>query len=312
MEDTNPAGTPAPVESVPVAEIPVETLEVTEAEAGEEGQEPAESVEAEVKAEIKRIKKLQLKIDGEEFEEDLPFEIDEDQAEWMKKHLQMSKVSQKRMQEKSTLEGQVKQLMTALHGDTKNTLAQLGIDPLQLAGAIVEEQMKLQQMTPEQREKMELQAKLKAMEEERTKEKEAFERKELERLQQLEYEAIDTKMTAAIEKSGLPKNPAVVKKMADYMLLGLQAGVNLEPADVVDLVRDEIHSDLQSLIRALGEDKVEDFIGKDVLSKIRKKNVGKTKITAGTAKAAIKDVGTKPAEEKAAEKKSMKDYFKQF
>src|ERR1044072_3233583 len=98
MEDNTPTGTPAP-EAPAVEQAPDQTLEATEATEADGQTETQE----ETKAEIKRLKKLQLKVDGEEYEEELPFEIDEDKADWMKKHLQMSKAAQKRMQEAKTL-----------------------------------------------------------------------------------------------------------------------------------------------------------------------------------------------------------------
>jgi hypothetical protein len=259
----------------------------------------------------KQLRQLQLKIDGQEERFDLPFGIDEEHAEWMTKQMQLSKVSQKRMQESKALESQVQTFVKALKGDTKNVLAQMGIDPREFAAHIIEEEMKLQALSPEQRERQQLEQKLKALEEERRKEKEEFSKKELERQTQQEYEKIDTKMTTAIEKSGLPKSAVVVKKMADYMLLGLQAGVTLEPEDVIDLVKEEMHTDFKALIASLGEDQAEAFIGKDVLNKIRKKNISKAKTTPATAKGSLKDVGSKPVE-KEPEKISMKKFFGGF
>ena len=80
-------------------------------------------------------------------------------------------------------------------------------------------------------------------------------------------------------------------------------------ADVLPLVRDEIHNELQELINALGDDKVESFIGKDVLNKIRKKNLTKAKVTPATAKAGLKDVAKTPVS-KEPEKVTFKDFFK--
>lgn len=315
MEDINSTpGAAAPIESQgQVTEVESSTDDST----GEESQQtdllaqakngtPTEKKEAK-----KQLKKLQLKIDGQSEDYDLPFSIDEEHADWMTKQLQLSKVSQKRMQESKALESQVQTFVKALKGDTKNVLSQMGIDPREFAAHIIEEEMKLQALTPEQRERQKLEQKLKSLEDERRKEKEDFNQKELSRLQQQEYEKIDTKMTTAIEKSGLPKSAVVVKKMADYMLLGLQAGVTLEPEDVIDLVKEEMHSDFKALIASLGEDQAEAFIGKDVLNKIRKKNIGKAKTTPATAKGALKDVGSKPVE-KEAQKVSMKKFFGSF
>lgn len=303
MEDNSQAPNSAPALEVSSSEAP---------QADQQGQESQQTEQpAQQAAEKKRLNKLMLKIDGEEYEEDLPFEVDEEHAEYLKKNLQLSKKAQKSMQSEASLRSQVDQFVKSLKGDTKNTLKQMGIDPKEFAAMIIEEELQQQAMTPEQRERAELQAKLKSMEDERRKEKEDFDKREYERLTQQEYERIDTKMTAVIDQAGIPKSPYVVKKIAQYMQDGLQYGVNLEPEDVISLVKEEIQSDIKELINALGEDKVESFIGKDVLDKVRKKNLAKAKATPATVKAAIRDVGSaKKADAKPAEKMNMKDFFK--
>jgi hypothetical protein len=306
MEDNNQAPS-----SAPASDVSQEAPQVDQSqESGQESQQQTQEAKQAV-AEKKRLNKLMLKIDGEEYEEELPFEVDEDHAEYLKKNLQLSKKAQKSMQSEASLRSQVDQFVKSLKGDTKNTLKQMGIDPKEFAAMIIEEELQQQAMTPEQRERAELEAKLKALEDERRLEKEEFDKREYERLTQQEYERIDTKMTAVIDQAGIPKSPYVVKKIAQYMQDGLQYGVNLEPEDVIGLVKEEIQSDLKELLSALGEDKVESFIGKDILDKVRKKNLAKAKSTPATLKAAIKDVGSsKKVEAKPAEKVNMKDFFK--
>jgi hypothetical protein len=140
---------------------------------------------------------------------------------------------------------------------------------------------------------------------------EEFTRREFERVTQQEYERIDSQMTTAIEKSDLPKSAYVVKKLAEYMMIGAQNGIDLTAEDLVPLVREEIMNDLQTLISAMGEDKVENFIGKDILNKIRKKNIAKAKVNPATAlKSAVKDVGSSKKESEAPKTKAnMKDFF---
>lgn len=275
---------------------------------GSESQEQAP--QAAIAADRKRLKQLQLKIDGEELTEDLPFEVDEEHAEYLRKNLQLSKKAQKSMQEASTIKSQVQDFVKMLTSDTKAALAQLGIDPKEFAASVIEEELKLQAMSPEQRERLELQQKLKALEEEREREKEDFNQRELARLQQQEYERVETKMVAAIENSGIPRSTYAIKKMASYMMDGAKEGVVLEPEDVVELVKQEIQQDLRDMINALGEDKVESFIGKDILDKVRKKNISKIKQTPASAKSGIKEIGATKSQAKPSEKMSIKDFFK--
>ena len=258
----------------------------------------------------KMLKELKLNVYGKEYTEQLPFEIPEEHAEYFRNELQKSKASQKTFQEKSQLESQVKDFVAQLKGNTKATLMQMGIDPKQFAAAVLEEELKLQQMSPEQRKQQELEAKIKELEDRDKKQKDEFSKKEFERQTQLEYEKIDTQMTKALENSDLPKKPYTVKRIAHYMQLGLQNGLNLSVDELVPIVRQEIQSEIQELINALGEDKAENFIGKDILNKIRKKNINKAKQTPATAKAGIKDVGNAKAPAKSSEKQDFKTFFK--
>lgn len=261
----------------------------------------------------KMLKEITYKANGQSYTEKLGFEIPEDQVEWMQKQLSLNKGAQKSMQQYSQLETEIKAFAASMKTDTKGALQRLGIDPKQFAAMMLEEELKEQAMSPEERERNELRTKLKNLEDERNREKEEFTKKELERTTQVEYERISTKMEAAIKTSGLPQDPAIVKRMAHYMLIGNEYGVRLEPEDVVEVVRDEMFAELKSLVSKLGADKVEELLGKEALNAIRKRNVAKaTKTTPATAKAATKSVEApaKPKEEqKAQEKQSIKSLF---
>lgn len=314
MSDNTQSGAPA-ADALNVGSQVVDSQEEQSME--QEGQEPQVQPAPETQqqqAEAKRLNKLKLKVYGQEVEEELPFEIEEnpEAVEYLTKQLQLAKAAQKAMQENNSYKSQVEQFFKSFKSDTKAALKEMGIDPKQFAAEVIEEEIKRAQLTPEQRELEELKAEKKRLEEERKREKEEFEKKEYERLSQQEYERVETQMSMALEKSSLPKEPYVVKKIADYMLIGIQNGIDLSPEEVLPLVEQEIKSDLQALIKALGEDKVEDFVGKDVFNKIRKKNLAKAKQTPATAKAAIKDVGASPkiGSEDKSEKLSMKDFFK--
>ena len=257
----------------------------------------------------KKLKSLKIKVDGQEFEERLPFEIDDtkEAREYMAKQLQMSKVAQKRMGEKAQLEGEVRQFLDLLKKDPKKLLSDptYGVDLKKLAAQMIEEEIANAAKSPEQLEKERYQKELAELKEQRAKEKEEYEKREFERVQQLEYERYDSLMTQALEKSDLPKSPYVVKKMADYMLMGLQEGMDISPEDVLPLVRDEILEDIRQMAQSMPLETIEKLFGGDVLSKIRKKNVAKAKASPQTAKGKLPDVGATPAEKKKDEPKKM-------
>jgi hypothetical protein len=286
---------------------------------GSQTQETAEAqvqTQAEAKAEAKRLNKLRLKVDGRELEEELPFEIDEDPeiVEYLTKNLQMSKAAQKRMAEYAEYQKQVNALVDKLRKNPRAVLSDpsIGIDLKQLAAEIIEEEIANSQKSPEQLEKEKLERELQALRDEREREKSDFQRKEFERLQEVEFERYDSLMTKALETSDLPKSPYVVKKMAEYMLLGLNEGIELTPEDVIPLVRDEIQSDISDMFAAMPEDVVEKLIGKDTLGRIRKKNLSKAKGAPPVpVKSAVKDSGTKApkADQGPSKAKNFKDFF---
>lgn len=270
---------------------------------------------AEVKKEANRIKKLKFKVDGKEFEEDLPFEIpdDEKSMEYMRKQIQMSKMGSKRAQEKAELEKEVLRFVDELRKNPRKALSDpaFGVDLKQLAAEIIQDEIANESKSPEQREKEKLENELKALKEEREKEKEELRNKELERLKEQEFERYDMLMSQALEKSDLPKSPYVVKKMADYMLLGLQAGIEVTPQDVLPLVREEIQGDLKDMFSIMPDEVVEAIVGKDTINRLRKKNLAKAKTQPPQpVKGAVKDTGKKA--EKSDEPKSkqtFRDYF---
>lgn len=263
------------------------------------------------KAEARRIRELKLKVHGEEITEELPFEIEEnpEAVEYLTKQLQLSKAAQRAMQENSSFQKQVQQFFSELKTNTKAKLVELGIDPKEFAASVIEEEIKRAEMSPEQIRQQELEEELNKLKAEAKKKEEEFNQRELERLREIEFEKIDTQMTSAIDKSDLPKKPYVVRKMAEYMLIGARNGINLSADEVLPLVREELLGDLQEIINSLPEEKAEEFIDKEVLNRFRKKNLAKAKQTPASVKSSIKDVGTKKTEEKPAAPINYKNFF---
>lgn len=264
------------------------------------------------KTEKKLIKQLKLKVDGKEYTEDLPFEIPDDEKarEYMTRQLQMSKMGQSRAQELSKLDKEIRQFVDNLRKDPFKVLKDptLNVD---LKGAIaqyIDQEIENSKKSPEQLEKEKLQAELQSLKDQQEKEKKDWEEREFTRLQEEQVQRYDSQIFDAISKTTLPQKPYVVKKVAEYMLLGLQKGVDLSADDIMPLVQDEIRNDIRDMFGAAPDDVVEQLLGKDVLSKIRKKNIAKAKTT---IQAQAKDVG-KTADKKTAEpakKLTFRDFF---
>lgn len=265
----------------------------------------------EVKAKLKQLK---YKANGNEYTEDLPFEIDDNPqaVEYLTKQFSLARAAQAAMQENSSTKKQVEQVMKALKGDTAMVLQELGIDPKEFAAKIIEEEIKKSQMTPEQLELEELRASKKQLEEEREREKEERKKEARSKEEQLAYEKISNEIAEAIKTTYLPKEPATVRRVAHYLRVANEAGIEVSAKDVMPFVEQDLKAELQSILNQLGEDNIEDFVGKDHFARIRKKNIAKAKsapTTPATAKADIKEVRAQPKSDKPVEKKSFKDFF---
>lgn len=292
------------------------TTEATENQetSGEEGQEQASSTAAKpvkaVKALEKQLRKLKLKVDGEEFEE----EFDPNDDEYMTRQFQMAKVAQKRMNDFASLQKEVVAFVQDLKKNPRKALSDpaIGLDVKQLAAQIIEEEIAESKKSPEQIEKEKLQAELQEMKAEREREKQDAQAKEYERLVAQTEQQYDLQIDAALQKTELPKEDYIVKRIADYLYVGLKAGRDVSVEDVMPLVEEEMLSDLNHLINVLPDDKLDKFIGKAIQDRMRKKNVAKAKATkqaVGSNKTL--DVAKKSTDSKKKEgpKKTFKEYF---
>lgn len=265
----------------------------------------------------KMLKKLKYKYNGKEVEEDLPFEIPDDEAsaEYMKKHLQMSKLASSKASETAQMQKDLANFFEQLKKNPRKVLQDpnINVDMKKMINEMIQEEIDNSSKSPELLAKEKLEQELKSLKEEREQEKEEQRQRELSHLQEIEYQRYDTLMTEALEKHpDLPKSNYVVKKMADYMIEGLKRGIDLTPEDIVPIVKQELQDDLREMFSKMPEDIVEGIVGKETVNKLRKKNLAKAKANppASSAKSGI-DVGiTKKSEEKPAQKISMKDFFK--
>lgn len=276
-------------------------------EGGDEG-----VVEDLTPAEVKKYKQLKLKFNGREIDEDLPFEVDDVQREWMTKQRQKAMLADHKANEYSQLEREVGAFINELRANPKKALSNpaIGLDIKQFAAQILQEEIEQSQKSPEQIEKEGLEAELRAIREEREKEKQDMSAKELERLTEREYERYDNLMSSALENSDLPKSPYIVKKMTELMMLGIENNIDVNPADVIPLIRDEMHRDIQEMFQVMPAEVIEQIIGKANLDKLRKRRVAGVTKPPVPVKASISDVGSrKNDDKKAADPKTMKDFF---
>lgn len=302
-------------QNIPISEAAAPEVEEKD-EAAPVESAPAAKVAPTAQATLKKaLRELKLKVDGKEYSEQLPFDLPDDPAaiEYMQKQLQLSKMGQSRAQQAAELQKEVVSFFEKLRTDPKAALADpmVGVDVKKLAQQIIEEEIENSKKSPEQLEKEKLQAEIKELRAKQEADKKDWDQKETTRLQELAYDQYESEMVKALEGSDLPKSPYVVKKMAEYMLLGLQEGKDLRPEDVLPLVRGEIQDDIKQMFAAMPDEVVEKLIGKDKLDGIRKKKIAKAKTPPPQpVSKQLQDVATPKKAAIPGKKQSYKDFFK--
>jgi hypothetical protein len=279
---------------------------------------PKASKAAKVEAK-KTLKKLTLKVDGEEYDEELPFELPDDPktVEYMKRQLQMAKMGQSRAQHAAGLEKDIIEFFNELQSNPKKALSNPvfkdRLDLKKLAVEIMEEEIENSKKSPEQLEKEKLQAELQAIKEERENEKKSAEQREFERLREKYAEDYDIQITQALEGNKIPKSAAAVKKIADYMEIAVNAGKDISVNDLIPIIREELASDFLAHLNSLPDDQLDQYIPKAIQDRLRKKVVAKAKQAASNPALGGNKVASvgKAAEKKPdAPKMSYRDFFK--
>ena len=215
-------------------------------------------------------RKMKLKVDGrnEELSE-------EEVIKWA----QMGRAAQSRFQEAAAMRKQAEDFIQMLKTNPRAVLENknIGVDLRKFAEDYLGEQLRAQQMTPEQRRIKELEDSLKAKEAQEAEGKKTAEQRqhdaEIAQYQQ-EY---DISIPQAIEKAGLPKTPYTVKRITDYMISALNNGVDVSPDAVTEMVRQDYMSDLIALAGGMDGDRLLALFGDGVSNKIRKADLARLK-----------------------------------
>jgi len=251
----------------------------------------------------KTLKKLTLKVDGREFEETLPFEIPDDPKaiEYMRRELQMSRMGQGRAQHAANLEKEIKQFVDDMKADPFRAMQDpaFNIDVKEAIKKYIEQEIENSQKSPEQLELEKVKAELKNERERQAQEKKSREEQEQQQLADKYAEEYDTQITNALESNKIPKSPAAIKKILAYAELAVAAGADVSINDIIPFVQEELINDYREHARALPDEALEEFFGKDVVDRLRKTAVRKAK--QGQQNPALKAPAKAPSTGKVAE-----------
>lgn len=220
-------------------------------------------------------KKFKYKADGAEIEEEL------DDSE-ITNRLSLAKAAQKRMQEASTTKKQVENFVKALKEDPMSVLSDpkiMGNEKFQeIAEAFLSKRLQEQLLTPEERAQAEKDERLSKYEKAEKERAEAAEKAQAEQLEAKYRDQYEKTIIGALEASTLPKTPFTVKRMAELMQKNIQHGLDLEPAQLAQMVKEDYQAELQGVIGGASPEQLLAMFGEDIANKIRKHDLSRLQV----------------------------------
>lgn len=266
----------------------------------------------------KTLKQLSIKVDGQEFVENLPFEIPDtkEAREFMARELQMSRMGQKRAAHAATLEKEVGQLIKDIKENPFKVLQDpaIKVDVKEAIKKYIEQEIENSNKSPEQLALEAAKEELRVLKEKQELDTKSRDEQERQALADKYAEEYDVQITQALESNKIPKSQAAVKKILAYAELAVAANKDVSINDILPFVADELVNDYRAHLAALPDDKLEEFLTKDVVERLRKTAVRKAKQSQSNPalKAPTKAPMTGKVEEKPKEDKkvSYKQFFK--
>lgn len=221
------------------------------------------SLPGETKAEtVARM--YRVKVDG------VDTEVDEEE---LKRGYTHAKAAAKKFEEAAMSRKEAEQVLRIFKENPREAFKLLGTDARKFAEQVINDELNEALLTPQQRELRDYKRRVEEYEGESRKAKEEYERNQLETDIAAQAENIQTDIINTLETAGLPKTERTVGRIVYYMQAALAAGYNITPRDVVDQVKADYRSDIQSLMGGLPEDALEAFLGSDNYRKVAKSTV---------------------------------------
>jgi hypothetical protein len=254
MPENTPDGTATPEQTQPISETKTETVETTQ---------PVETAKPSEK------RKYKYKVDGEELEEEV---TDDD----IIKALQLSKAAPKRFKEAADTRDKMLRLYEEGKKNPLELLKTLGVNPREFAERYLYEIYKEEELPEPDRKRIEAERKA-ADAEGKLKE---YEEKQLAEQQALETEKYrqdyDMQIASALEKASLPRLPQTVKRVASYLIKGIEKGIDIPIDKVIELVREDYENEFKELYGKADEDTIKRVLGDEKAKALAKKIASET------------------------------------
>lgn len=256
------------------------------------------------------IKEFQLKVNGKIVNK----KIDLSDENNLRNELQLAAAARQSMQEAANLKKLYESEVSRLKQDPFSVLAELGLDPDQLAEMRIQQRIEEMKKSPEQVEREKIQAELQAAREESRRLKEEREAEQFEKLKDQAAVQIETEIEQALDShKTLPKSRHIVKRIADSMLWAINNGFeDVTAEDVMPLVEKEWRDEMSRLMDDSSEDILEQLIGQRNIDRLRAKRLNVMNTSNAKTASSVKPTAAsvQKQEEVKREKIKQRDFFR--
>ena len=211
-------------------------------------------------------KRYKVKVDQEEME------VDEEE---LLKGYQLSKASNKRFQEASTLQKQVNQLIEDSRKDPRKMFEVLGLNPRDWSEKLLLEELEEQLLTPQDKQRRQEQQELEEYRQQKLTAKQKQEEAEKASYFDQASQEIDDEISQVLQNSGLKPTARNIARMAEYMLAGIDSENRLSAKDAFSKVRNDYSQDIQDLLQTTPIEKLIEMLPKNFISELRRHELSK-------------------------------------
>ena len=190
---------------------------------------------------------------------------------------QASKVSQARFQDSSKMKQEAQAALKLLAENPREVLKQLGLNPRQVAEAMLSTELEELTMDPKDRELRDLRSRFEKQQKDEQEAKSKYEKEQEEAQTTKHLESITNEMLEVLQENGFEPSPYSADRFRYYMQAALDAGHIVRPKDCVEYVVKDIKAEIRAMIGNKDLSKVYDIFGEDLVKKIAKATVQKTK-----------------------------------
>jgi len=262
-------------ESVPSEEIAQESGEIAQTT-----EIPLREAKVEVNGQVMQINERQLKaLWG--LPENEP--LTDKEFKTMVSSYKAQKTSDMATRKAKDQEKLVSEIASMIQSDPWTLLQRAGYDPRKLAEEYLTQAIEEDMMPEYERELKRVRLERDELE---RRYKEEMERKEQEQMQgaiQQAQQEISSQIIDALSNSFLPGSPGVVERIAYYMLIAEQKGINVNPKQVVPIVEEEYRNLNANILKSLDPTKRISYIGEELLKQIRQDDLARLKTTQSQA-----------------------------